>query len=55
MDNYYVVCSNCYGASERVEHFASKAEALKFIESLPDDYYMVILRNDVHGFKTLKI
>ena len=52
---FYVVCANAYGTSETVEKFDTRPEALAYIESLPEDIYMVILRNDSQGIKTFKV
>ena len=51
---FYVVCANVYGTSEKVEKFNTKPEALAYIETLPEDIYMVILRNDSQSFSALR-
>lgn len=43
---FYVVIANYYGTTESVEVFETKKEAMKYMESLDEDLYMVILRND---------
>lgn len=52
---YYVILTDCYGIDRQVEKFKSREEALKYIESLPDENYMVVLRNDKYALNTLKI
>ena len=52
---FYVLCANAYGTSEVVKKFDTRPEALSYIESLPEDIYMVILRNDSQGIKPLKV
>ena len=52
---YYVIISDFYGAARRVEHFDTRAEAIKFIESLDDTQYMVTLRNDANRLAPLSI
>ena len=43
---YYVLIVDVRGATNQVEHFNTREEALNYMESLPDIHYMVVLRND---------
>ena len=43
---YCVVISDVHGHTKRGKHFNTRNEAIKFISNLPDDYYMISLRND---------
>lgn len=54
MKQFYVVQVDVYGASREVVGFDTKKEALDYMESLPEDIYMVILRNDAESFKQRK-
>lgn len=51
---YYVLLVDTFGTTKHVEKFATRPEAVEYIANLPDDYYMVILRNDNLSAKTLR-
>ena len=50
---YYVLCTNCYESSTIVRRFETREEAVAFMLSLPDDYYMITLRNDDYAVKRI--
>lgn len=47
---YYVIIVDVQGASKQVVEFKTREEAVSYIASLPDEYYMVILRNDEFSY-----
>ena len=47
---YYVAIVDVRGATRKVYEFPTRDEAVAFIASLPDEYYMVVLRNDEFSY-----
>lgn len=50
---YYVLIVDVYGTTRQVDKFETREDAVEYITKLPDEHYMVVLRNDDFSMKPL--